>query len=206
MLPITRRCSKEKSSRAFTLIEMLLVASLLSVTGLAVYHTIASGMRVWEYSRRYSAEEDVEIFFEKITADLQNSYSYSLIQFEGKSDQLFIPTIVRTPIDQNISPSGDIIEQMGGVEYFLQSGQKTIYRRQANYSQTLKKKFAEARPLAKPIESLIFKYFVIDDKKIKPKKKISSEIPVSVEVQVEFIEVGGNVRKLKRLINIPIGS
>lgn len=75
--------------RAFTLIEMLIVASLLSVTGLAVYHAIANGVRVWEYSRRYSSQEDAVIFFEKITADLQNAYQYSLISFDGKAQNYF---------------------------------------------------------------------------------------------------------------------
>ncbi len=192
--------------RAFTLIEMLLVASLLSVTGLAVYHSIATGIRVWEHSRRYSAEEDVAVFFEKFSLDLQNAYRYESISFEGKAAKLFIPTIVRTPIDKKISANGDLVEQMGGAEYFLQKGEKAIYRRQANYSQALKKKFSQARALAAPVENLKFTYYFYEDGKLKTKKNISQEVPVSILVEIDFVEVGGSIRHLQRMINIPIGN
>ncbi len=202
---LTRR--KNFSRQAFTLIEMLLVASLLSVTGLAVYHAIANGLRVWEYSRRYSAEEDVAIFFEKISGDLQNVYQYSLIQFEGKAEKIFIPTIVRMPADAKTQDKGRMIEQMGACEYFFQKGKKTIYRRQRNYSQALKtKQKFEPVPLAASVESLHFTYFFLEDGKIKPKKSVSKEIPLSVLVEVDFAEVGGNVRHLQRMINIPVGN
>jgi prepilin-type N-terminal cleavage/methylation domain-containing protein len=194
------------SHKAFTLIEMLLVASLLSVTGLAVYHAISDGLRVWEYSRRYSSEEDVAVFFEKLSADLQNTYRYSAIAFDGKENKILIPTIVRTPVDKEISASGDLVEQMGCAEYFLQTGEKAIYRRQANYSQSLKKKFAPARALAAPVEKLHFKYYGFEDGKLKPKKSVNKEIPVAVMVQIDFREVGGSVRHLQRMINIPIGN
>ncbi len=193
--------------RAFTLIEMLIVASLLSVTGLAVYNAIANGLRVWEYSRRYSAEEDVAIFFEKISGDLHNTYAYSLIEFEGKADKIFIPTIVRMPADLKTPDKNHIIQQMGAVEYFFQKGKKTIYRRQSNYSQALKtKKKFQAQSLATSVEGLRFIYFFFEDGKIKPKKAVSKQIPVSVLVEVDFAEVGGNIRHLQRIINIPMGQ
>ncbi len=199
-------CKKKFSRRAFTLIEMLLVASLLSVTGLAVYHAIANGLRVWEYSRRYSSEEDVAIFFEKISSDLHNVYAYSLIPFEGKANQIFIPTIVTMPADKKAMDPDQMVEQIGAVEYFLQKGKKTIYRRQRNYSQALAlKKFFDGRALAAPVENLRFTYFVIEGDEIKPRKIVSKRIPVSVQVDVDFTEVGGNIRHLKRIINIPMG-
>ncbi len=192
--------------RAFTLIEMLLVASLLSVTGLAVYHAIANGLRVWEYSRRYSAEEDAAIFFEKINSDLQNAYRYSQISFEGKADKIFIPTVVRVMADSNTADKGQMIEQMGAAEYFYQKGKKTIYRRISNYSQALKAKHKlQAQPVATSIEGLRFTYFFLEDGKLKPKKSVSKDLPKSVQVEIDFAEVGGNIRHLQRLINIPVG-
>lgn len=194
------------SHKAFTLIEMLLVASLLSVTGLAVYHAISDGLRIWEYSRRYSSEEDVAVFFEKLTTDLQNIYRYSAISFDGKENKILIPTIVRTPVDKEISGSGDLVEQMGCAEYFLQTGEKAIYRRQANYSQSLNKKFAPARALAVPVEKLHFKYYFVEEGKLKAKKTAAKEIPAAVLIQIDFREVGGSVRHLQRMINIPAGN
>lgn len=185
---------------------MLLVTSLMSVTGLAVYHAISDGMKVWEYSRRYSAEEDVAVFFEKFSLDVQNIYRFGNIVFEGRPDKVSIPTIVRTPIDKKISANGDLIEQLGMAEYFLQKGEKTIYRRQANYSQALKKKFPPGRALAKPIEKMHFTYYYIEDGELKKKKTVSKDIPAAILVEIDFIEVNGSLRHLQRMINIPIGS
>ncbi len=198
--------NKKFPCQAFTLIEMLIVVSLLSVTGLAVYNAIANGLRVWEYSRRYSAEEDVAIFFEKISGDLQNTYAYSLIEFEGKADKIFIPTIVRMPADLKTPDKNQMIEQVGALEYFFQKGKKTIYRRQSNYSQALKtKRKLQAQPLATSVEGLRFTYFSFEDDKIKPKKTVSKQIPVSVLIEVDFVEVSGNIRHLQRIVNIPMG-
>jgi prepilin-type N-terminal cleavage/methylation domain-containing protein len=200
-------CPHKSYCRAFTLIEMLIVASLLSVTGLAVYHAIANGMRVWEYSRRYSSQEDIAIFFEKITADLQNVYQSSLISFDGKAQNIFIPTIVRMPADQGSPDKGQMIEQMGAAEYYLQAGKRTIYRRQNNYSQALKnKKNIQARALSDSVTRLHFSYFVVEDGELKLKKKLSDEIPASVQIEIDFVEVGGNVRHLQRMINLPSGA
>ncbi len=200
-------CNMKFSRRAFTLIEMLLVASLLSVTGLAVYHAIANGLRVWEYSRRYSSQEDVAIFFEKISSDLQNAYRYSLIPMEGKAQKISIPTIVHMSADKGTPDKDRMIEQMGVVEYFFQKGQKTIYRRPYNYSQALKsKKNFKARPIVSPIEGLRFTYFFLEGDKVKPKKTLSNQVPVCIQVEVDFVEVGGAIRHLQRIINIPVGS
>lgn len=200
-------CPHKSYRRAFTLLEMLIVASLLSVTGLAVYQAIANGVRVWEYSRRYSSQEDVAIFLEKITADLQNVYHSSLISFDGKPHKIFIPTIVRMPADQGSPDKGQMIEQMGAAEYYLQTGKKTIFRRQKNYSQALKNiNNVEARALADSVTKLSFSYFIIEDGELKLKKTLSEQIPASVQIEIDFVEVGGNVRHLKRMINIPVGA
>ncbi len=195
------------SRRSFTLIEMLLVASLLSVTGLAVYHAIANGVRVWEYSRRYSSQQDVAIFLEKIATDLQDTFSFSLIVFEGKTDKIFIPTMVRMLADSKTADQSQMISQMGRVEYYYQKSDKTIYRRQSNYSQSTESKAkVQARSLVIPVEDLRFSYFIKQDGKLKQTKKVSGIIPVSVEVDIDFMEAGGNIRHLKRMINIPVGS
>ncbi|HSV43921.1 MAG TPA: hypothetical protein VLJ10_05135, partial [Candidatus Bathyarchaeia archaeon] len=71
---------------SFTLIELLLVASLLSLISVSLYQALSNGLRVWQYTRRLSVEEDVMIFLDKLSADLRNSFDYSLFFFdEGKN-------------------------------------------------------------------------------------------------------------------------
>ncbi len=202
MPPINNRIRKRK---AYTLIEMLLVVSLMGMTGLAVYHAIANGIRVWEYSRRYSAEEDVAIFFEKIAADLQNSFSYSQISFDGRPEKIFFPTIVHVPVDKKIAgKSNEMVDQMGGVEYFIQKGKKTIFRRTASYGQATDHKFSEARALASPVQSLRFTYIYFVDGERQVKNSLKGSLPVSIQIDVDFLEVGGHVRRFTRMINLPV--
>lgn len=203
------RRRKLRALRAFTLVELLLVTALLSATSLAVYHAIADGIRVWQYSRRFSAEEDVAVFLEKLAEDLQNTYAYSLIKFDGKPDKIIIPTMIRAAADTGRKKdrnTGDLTEQMGAVQYFLQSGKKTIFRRQAVYGQALKEKFSEARALAAPVARLQFSYIFYKDGEMKVDRTVKGSIPVSVLVDVEFVEVTGKARRIRRLINIPVGT
>jgi len=205
----SRNSDSFRRRHAFTLFELLLVVSLLSITGLAIYNAISNGLRVWEYSQRFSAEEDVAIFFERLTEDLRNTYSYSLIPFDGKPDKLVIPTVIRAPIDTGKKKdrgNTDMAEQMGAAQYFLQSGKKTIFRRQGVYGQALKQKFSEGRALAAPVARLQFSYIFYDKGKQKIEKTSKGKIPASVMVDVEFVEVTGQPRRIKRIIHIPIGS
>src|SRR3989338_2632588 len=68
------------SKKSFTLIEMLLVTSLMAMIGLAVYHSLVNGMKIWDASTRYTAEEDVALFFDKISQDIRSATNYSLIK------------------------------------------------------------------------------------------------------------------------------
>lgn len=197
-------CAK---SRGFTLIEMLLVVSLLGITGIAVYHAISDGLRVWQYSRRFSAEEDVAIFLEKLAADLQNTQQFSLIRFHGKEDKIVIPAIVRVPADKkDKARQGQYLEQLGAVEYSLQKDKRAVRRRQANYSLALKKRFFEYSVVAAPVERLQFSYYLNDPQRPKPQKVCKDEIPLSVEVSIDFVEVNGGIRNIRRLINIPVAA
>lgn len=192
---------------AFTLIEMILVTSLLSVTGLAVYHAIANGIKIWQYSLRYSAQEDVAVLIEKLTVDLQNTFFYSLIAWEGKPDKILFSTIIRAPADKTSPENGQILDQMGSVEYFYQKGKKTVFRRQSVYGQALKtKKKSEARALASPVESIRFTYYQIEGGKIKAKKSISNSVPFAIQIDVELKEAGGSLAHLTRMIEIPTGN
>lgn len=193
--------------RGFTFTEMILVISVISVLGLALYQSISHGLRIWERTQRFLLEEDVAIFFDRITRDLHNAFNYSLLFFEGEEDRIAFATIVRVPVDRKIRPAGDAYtDQIGRVEYYCDGLQSILYRRVANYSQALEGTFGKARLIARPVASLKFYYYVRDEEAVEVKTQIEEVLPLAVRVEVEFLDPDGRLRKAKRVINIPAGG
>ena len=67
-----------------TLIEILLVLSLVSIISIALYKALRNGLQVWERSRYLVVEEDIAIFFDKITQDIKNSYFIQRLDLKGR--------------------------------------------------------------------------------------------------------------------------
>ena len=67
----------------FTLMELMLVATILVVIGAAVYGTFASGINIWERVSARSVTEDINLFFKHIAHDVRNSFNITSIKFRG---------------------------------------------------------------------------------------------------------------------------
>ena len=78
----------------FTLIEILMVTALLSVIGLSLFSVFNSGISVWQRLTQEVIAEDVNLFFEKISSDLQSTFLFSEISFQGKEDEISFPVIL----------------------------------------------------------------------------------------------------------------
>ncbi len=207
LIPPPRWGRRGGGRESFTLIEMLLVVSLMAMTGLAVYNVIASGLKIWERSQRYTVEEDAAIFFEKLTRDLKNSYPYSLIKFSGTGVRMSIPTLVNMPVDKKIAAGRPAyIEQMGCVEYFWDQGRQALSRRQANYSQALGGHFDRGTVLVKPVQGLRFLYLYREENEIRKKKTADGALPVAVEVSLLLGDQTEPVKTMTRQINLPRGQ
>ena len=192
---------KRYSRRSFTLIEVLLVVSLLSVISLAVYHTLNNGIKVWQRANRVVLEADIAIFFEKISQELANSIFFTPIPFSGKSTRLNFAAVIKTPPDARLDlPKDRYVQQPGRVEYFFDQG--NLYRRQANYSQALKGRFNESRILIKGLKGVKFSYFYSGKDDAKLYKEANNIIPAAVAVDLEF----GEGEEMHNIVIIPIGS
>lgn len=208
---ITKRIITPRSKRknrdaiGLTLIEILLVVSLLSVVSLAVFHSISQGIRVWGRARQYTHEEDAAIFFEKIGQDIRNSFNYSKLSFNGTSHGVSLPTIVKTPVDpKNTTGNPAFIEQIGLAEYFWIPEESCLYRRQANYSQALGEKFAKRVELIRPVQSLRFFYIYQEDGKLIEKNEIGDNGPPdAIRVELQLKQNNGKDKLLSRLFEFP---
>ena len=86
---------KVPSKRGFTLIELVLVTAILAVIGMAVYGTFSNGLNIWEKVTEDSVEEDIYLFFEKISVDLRNSFKLTGLRFKGGKTKVSFPSMIK---------------------------------------------------------------------------------------------------------------
>ncbi|MBU0468379.1 MAG: prepilin-type N-terminal cleavage/methylation domain-containing protein [Candidatus Omnitrophica bacterium] len=191
---------------AMTLIEILIVTSLIAIISVAIYSCLSSGIRVWQEANRLVVEEDIAIFFDKISKDLRNVYSYSRIKPHGDVFKFSFPTIVYTKADKGSGhPENAYIDQLGKVEYYFDPISDNIYRRQANYSQAISEKYSKESKIVGSVERIKFTYFVLTPEGEIAKNEILDYIPSAVEVLVVFKDSRGE-RSMRKFIDIPIGG
>ena len=184
---------------------MLLVTSLVAMCSVAIFRTFVSGVKLWEHAQRFSVQEDISIFFDKLSEDLRNSFYFSAIKFNGMETQVSFPAFVTTRADTNSSRAQEgLIDQIGAVQYRLDYEEHKLYRSQANYSQALKGKFQEPRALVNSIDEIHFRYYYPDKKGLQAYAKAQDTIPSGIYVEVKFHDETSE-RTMSRFIGIPAG-
>ena len=182
------------------------VKKLLSLIGLALYKSLANGIKVWERSQRLVKEEDVALFFEKLTQDLRNTYVYSRIKFEGNELRFSFPAYVKTLADaRGHSPRGEYIEQMGRVEYAFDPIKDIVYKRQANYGQALDNHYQPEQVMVRSVDRVKFNYYYWTQKEELYSQDVLEVPPSGVEVELEFSDKMGR-RSMRKFIEIPVGG
>ena len=56
----------KKISKGFTIIETILVASIMSIIALTLYNAIANGLKVWDRAHKFLVEEDIALFLDDV--------------------------------------------------------------------------------------------------------------------------------------------
>ena len=196
---------------AFTFIEMLFVTALLSIVGVSLYSALSNGVRIWQRITQESAAENINIFFEKLSFDLRNSFSFSFVEFEGDENEIIFPAIV-----QSVERS-KIVQGIGRISYSFDREQKTLNKKQSNFSQIYQNKFGFPQMLVNRIEKVRFQYYYYDSRKNDyfwistwPEEDISFDenkkeiYPLAVRIEIEALD-DHLKRKFTRTISIPAG-
>ena len=191
---------------AMTLMEILIVISLVAMLSIALYHSVSQGIRIWEKSQRLVIEEDVVLFFDKLSQDLRNSFSYSSIPFEGHQFRLSFPALVQVSVEKpGRYDKKDYKEQIGKVEYSFDPNKDCVIKKQAGYGQALSEEFSLSQEVLKSVQMVQFRYVYLTAEGEYLSPDVLEVIPASVEVTVEFSDQLGK-RELHKLIDIPVGS
>jgi len=195
----------------YMLIELLFVITLVSIVGLGIYSMFDSGIRVVERVTSTVREEDLNIFFEKFSRDLQNSFPYIGIPFEGVKDKLAFATTIQTV------PELGFNQGIGRVRYFYDRSERAIHRAQEHMSQVFEEEESKSTPVLNGVFSLNFKYYEYvpgenaykwtEERKSTEEKTsvVKGKIPVAVKIQLEFDDEGKK-RSVTRTIAAPVGG
>jgi len=197
------RCRRE----AFTLTEILLVVSLISIISLALYKSLSNGIRVWERNLQYKQDEDLYIALDKFSYDLRNTAVYTAIPFDGDQDKLAFASVVQVPAG-SLNPDGSMgnVEQIGMIEYAYDRVHNALVRRQAGYGQAVQKRLGNKRVLVGSIVGMKFSYYYLSGNSVSIKAKSDDdEIPYAVEIEIKLREVQGGTRTVTRLVHVPVG-
>lgn len=191
-----------KASRGFTLVEVLLSISLISVLGLVVYATLNSGLRIWYRANTTCIGEDVNVFFEKLSLDINNSFPYKDIEFIGNAEGFQCASIVST---DSVNPG--LARGVGEVSYFYDKERQAILRKKRNLSMIFKEKDGIAQEVITNVTSGRFQYYYYDPRFkeyfwVEEWKK-GSGIPLAVSVKID-ISYGKKDYKFSKVIIIPV--
>ncbi|MBL7085422.1 MAG: prepilin-type N-terminal cleavage/methylation domain-containing protein [Candidatus Omnitrophica bacterium] len=146
------------TDKGFTLLELLITASLIALMGLAIYSTFARGIAVWERGGMTDViEQETRFGLEKMAKELRNSFKFSGIKFSGTKNDVSFPTYV------NIAGIGEAPKwEVGEVSYFYSSKKKSFFRKKANYVDLFQDDEPEAEEMVSQINNLEISYYFFD--------------------------------------------
>ena len=189
-----------RNKTSFTLIELLIVLAMVSIIGLAIFTTLSNGIRIWQRLNQSVAQEDVNIFFERIAGELRNTFQFSIVNLHGEIDQITFNTFVVTPGSSLPQETG-----IGQVVYRFDKSNKQIIRERRNYSQIYKGSGGSRQELLSGIDSLSFNYYFYDQQAreyVWLEEWQEDNLPEAVRIELEFDD-GQQSRSIIRSITLP---
>ena len=111
----------------FTLVELLIAASLAAILGLAVVSTFATGFKAYNQLKNADlAQADILLSFQKMENDLKNTFHFSGIDFTGDKTRISFAGFIR-------GGSG-----IGRITYYFDAGTgKSLIKTEQPYSDAL---------------------------------------------------------------------
>jgi prepilin-type N-terminal cleavage/methylation domain-containing protein len=185
-----------------TLIELLIVTSILAVTSMAVYSVFSSGIKIWQAATKSMPEEDLAIFLEKFTSDLRNSFKFKDVNFVGTRSSVEFATLVNSLRLESRS--------VGKIIYFYNNGTDKLCREILDFSHIYSGDHGREQELLGHVKAMKFGYYYYDaptkEYVWKDEARVDEKtLPLAVRIEME-ISSGGRTANYVRTINIPAGG
>lgn len=209
-----------KSRRAFTLMELLIAASIFAVIAVTLYSVFSGGIRVYRRQEKvFKYSHNVSLALDKIATELRNAINYSTPAQEAPPAEE-TRRLRFTGDDRNLSfitaKGNDIVK----VDYFFVSttDRKGVLKKKVSYQ---KEGFDEARRpemvMIEGLEGLLFEYAYKEADKDAPPEwrgqwgaeegEQKSKIPFGVRITLEFREPEQEKSEiLRKTVFIPTGT
>jgi type II secretory pathway component PulJ len=190
----------QKNKRGFTLVELLVVCGMMAAISLVIYSTLFSGARLWQRLSSLRMKEDLNIFLEKFSADVANTFEFKGIDFQGKEDNLAIAALVKSPFVQGNSP--------GRVIYAYDRQNRVLNRTQMDYSQVYQDTPVLPRQTLTGISSCKLSYYIFDKQKkgyYWSEESLPGQLPAAVRLELEMDQQEG-VSKFSKTVSILVGG
>jgi len=149
-----------RGKRGFTLVELLVAISLLSVLTGTLVAVLSGGAQVWERARcRGVQDEWIQVAFEQLQKEIRNVHPFDPIEYVGKFDELSFPTLLSVE-----SENGEELQVIGRRGYYLDRKTQTFCESEHPYYLTRKKKLKSVcKTLVEHIDQVRFKYYHRED-------------------------------------------
>jgi prepilin-type N-terminal cleavage/methylation domain-containing protein len=192
--------NKKFLTPAFTLIEMLVVVSILSVISVAIYAALSNGIKIWQRINTILPEEGISIFMEKLTSDLKNAVKFQSLSFIGEEDNVEFVKIIQSHRLEKMT--------VGKTAYLLDNASGMLKRHEKDISHIYQEKDGVAYDMLAGVEGVNFWYYRYDkdnDDYIWEREWDRQGLPLAV--RVEFIIGKENAsEKFTKTISMPVGG
>ncbi|MBI4313548.1 MAG: prepilin-type N-terminal cleavage/methylation domain-containing protein [Candidatus Omnitrophica bacterium] len=195
-----------KPSRGLTLLELLVVISLLALVMMAVIGMMMGGLRVYARSQDYSQmDQHLVLAFETMRRDLHNARRFKPVAYQGAYDQLEFPALIFVELSDESR-----IEEMGRVGYYLDFQRKTLCRSRRPYWAARNRSLRETcDPLLTGVDRLRFEYYLPDSSGDYEwtASLDSEEPPLAVKVEIGYTEKNSRQRQARStVIHLPAAA
>ena len=196
-------------NKGFTLIELMVSASILGFIGLAILTTFGSGFHVYERVQSYGGlQADALLSLEEMERDLRSAFPFSTIGFEGSAQKIAFPAMIETV--EMIEDEERIVPSVGKVSYYIKEDneQSVLIRDQWGYSQAGKAQAKEYQSsLLTYVKELQLSYYYFDEENSEYgwKESWSEEdenLPAAVKIELTFEDRGQDIQ-LVRTVLVP---
>ncbi|MDD5670591.1 MAG: prepilin-type N-terminal cleavage/methylation domain-containing protein [Candidatus Omnitrophica bacterium] len=194
--------------RGFTLVEFLIVVTIIGFLAGVIYITLARGLELWHRANQERPELNVEIFFEKITQDIRNAFIYEEKPFEGAKREMKFYSV--SPL-RNIK-KGKVMEtlsQPAKIRYAFDSSAKTIKREICGYPHILYDDLdpPETKIVLDNVLGCAISYYEPSKRKtvgVWHSQWLKDYLPQAIKISVDV--QGYDKKKMTKIIPVPAGG
>lgn len=200
----TLRFRTERGRAGWTLVELLIVTTLLPVVAMTAFGSFSAGAKLWKSLGQEVPEEDVVILHRKISADLETAIRYKSIGCEGDRVSFSFPGRV----DAEEKLGGGLA--LGKVTWSYDAEGQAIFRRQRNIHDLHEEADGLNQRQAGRVSAFSMEYLLLDKEKktYRWAEEWSVEdgsLPIAVRVALA-IERAGRTREYEFSFPVPAGG